>query len=285
MFRQVWLFGLMAGAVAIPGISQELNPRFVGARASGTVFVMELAGIGDASCVLEATDDLPGSWTQVALPAPLADGELEVPVDRPQRFFRIRCGVVYSTNRAGYVELELTQGLNLIANPFDNGGNTLPEVLGQDWPFGIAVYQFDPGRQAYSATQYGRSAWLSDVPRMLPGTGAFIEVITPTTLVLGGLFNDSVIAPELAVGWNLVGQTPASSSVIDGQVGDSMARLVGSVYSLHVFEFGEWAAPVLAPRLGEGFWYHRNDPGAVPPAGGCLLFSNFGPVMGSAPTM
>jgi hypothetical protein len=280
-FRQIWLLGLMSGALAISGISQELNPRFVSARASGTVFVMELAGIGDASCVLEATEDLLEPWTEVALTPPLADGELEVPVDRPKRFFRVRCGAVYSPNEAGYLQVELPAGYGLIANPFDCGRNTVAEVLGEAWAIGTTVYQFDASRQAYTATQFGDGAWLNPGERLSTGTGAFIHLATLSTLVLGGLTDRSATHPELEGGWNLVGPPVAASSIVP-EDGDRIVILAAdNSYQYYSFDFGEWEPAVPSVRLGEGFWYYRNDPGAIPPAGGCLLFSNFGPALGS----
>jgi hypothetical protein len=277
--RQVWLLGLVTGTMVVSGIGQELNPRFVSARVKDAGFVMELAGIGEAACVLEATEDFLEPWTQVALPAPLADGAIEVLIDRPQRFFRIRCGALYSPNKAGYVQLDLAAGIRLIANPFDCGGSTLAEVLGETWAFGTTIYQFEASPQAYTATQFGDGAWLYPEGRLSTGAGAFAHLSTPSRLVLGGLIDRFPTYPELEGGWNLVG-APAGAPSIVPEDGDRMVILAtDNSYQYYNFEFGEWepARPVV--RLGEGFWYYRNRPGAVPPAGGALLFSNFGPAM------
>ena len=269
-----------ATLIAASAVAQEIDLRFASARVSGTNFVMELAGIDDLACVLEATDTFPASWSEVPLAEPLADGEIEVPADRPQRFFRIRCGDDHSVNGAGYVALEFTPGFQLIANPFDNGENTLAEVLGEAWPFGMAVYQFDAVRQAYTATQFGRSEWLSDGQQLLPGAGAFIQLLAPSALVFGGLFDDSQTVAELAGGWNLAGSIAGATSAIVPEDGDRMVILAGGVYLNYSFELGEWEPAVPSTRLGEGYWYYRNRPGAEPPAGGCVLFTNFGPSVG-----
>jgi hypothetical protein len=280
LIQRKWMVVLASTVMAASTVAQESNIRFASARTNGTNFVMDLAGIGELSCVLESAVEIPGQWMEVTLAAPLADGLIEVPMDGAQRFFRVRCDDTYSVNGAGYVTRELTPGFQLIANPFDNGGNTLAEVLGQDWPFGTAVYQFDAGHQAFVATQIGSSDWLSDSQRLTPGTGAFIQVVTPVTLVLCGLFDDSHPVAEVQGGWSLVGSTVGTTTEIVPEEGDSLAIWTGESYVIHTFEFGEWMQPVPATELGEGFWYYRNRPGAVPPSGGCVLFTNFGPALG-----
>ncbi|MCL4177877.1 MAG: hypothetical protein KJ072_09045 [Verrucomicrobia bacterium] len=264
----------MAGLFAASGIGQESNPRFANAWVSDSGFVMQLAGIG-TSCVLEATEDLLAPWIEVTLPEPLADGELEVPVDLPKQFFRIRCGEVYSENGAGFLQIEMPAGISLIANPFDSGGNTLAEVLGEAWTFGTTVYRFDASQQAYTATQFGDGAWLDGDLRLPLGTGSFIQVATQSTLVLGGVFDDSTTDPELAGGWNLVGSPAATVP----EEGDQIVILAAdNSYQYYTFEFGGWEPAEPPVRLGQGFWYYRNRPGSAP-AGGSLLFSNFGPSM------
>jgi hypothetical protein len=277
LFRRSLVTGLMTGLFAASAISQELNPRFSSAWVSDSGFVMQLAGIGGTSCVLEATEDLMAPWIEVTLPEPLADGELEVPVDLPKQFFRIRCGDLYSENGAGYLQLEVPAGISLIANPFDSGGNTLAEVLGEAWTFGTTVYRFDASQQAYTATQFGDGARLDGDLRLPLGTGAFIQVATQSTLVLGGVFDDSTTDPELAGGWNLVGSPAATVP----EEGDQIVILAeDNSYQYYTFEFGGWEPAEPPARLGQGFWYYRNRSATSPPAGGSILFSNFGPSIG-----
>src|SRR5437867_10557511 len=57
-----------------------------------------------------------------------------------------------TAGQTGYVNRPLVAGMNLMANPFNRGSNTLNEVI-PIAPEGAKLYKFDNGTQRYETTQ------------------------------------------------------------------------------------------------------------------------------------
>jgi len=94
---------------------------------------------------------------------------------------------VTSINAVGYVNKALVAGLNMIANPLSNGGNSLAEVL-PVVPNGSTVFTFAGG--AFSGSQYadlgnGTGIWAPD-QTLNVGDGFFIQVSTDATVTFVG---------------------------------------------------------------------------------------------------
>jgi hypothetical protein len=94
---------------------------------------------------------------------------------------------VYSQNIVGYVNLTITNGFSLIANPLDYDGtgtnNTLYTTLGTNWPNLTKVYSYTPAggyKTATFSTSSGLwtgSAGIAQANQELaPGGGVFISV-------------------------------------------------------------------------------------------------------------
>jgi hypothetical protein len=91
---------------------------------------------------------------------------------------------VYSINSVGYVNLNLTNGFTMIANPLNSTNNHISVVIPTVPDFTI-LYKFNPTNQQYfdSATYIG--GWDVDYS-LAPGEGAFIQVPSPTTITFVG---------------------------------------------------------------------------------------------------
>ena len=90
---------------------------------------------------------------------------------------------VYSVNVVGYVNLPLTNGFNLIANPLDGAGsgtatsNTITTVFGSQLPSLTQVYKFANGTFGTSDQYLAGVGWLGGgTITFNPGEGLFVSV-------------------------------------------------------------------------------------------------------------
>jgi hypothetical protein len=92
---------------------------------------------------------------------------------------------VYSLNVVGYINLDLTNGFNLVANQLDVDGtgtnNTLYTSLGTNLPNLTRVYTFDPIGATYNFATLIAGNWsaanIAAVNKGLqPGQGAFVSI-------------------------------------------------------------------------------------------------------------
>ena len=101
---------------------------------------------------------------------------------------------VYSANAVGYVNMSLPAGLMLIANPLNNGDNTLDTILPlPDTAAGTTVFRFDTTAQAYKQgiTFVGFGlGWQSADPLedkvLNPGEGFFIQALASMDITFVG---------------------------------------------------------------------------------------------------
>jgi hypothetical protein len=80
---------------------------------------------------------------------------------------------VYSVNTVGYVNVTLSEGYNLIANPLETTSNTIADLLpGVD---GLAVFKFEDGTGYVSANYVELlGGWDNPGITLDPGEGAFV---------------------------------------------------------------------------------------------------------------
>lgn len=186
---------------------------------------------------------------------------------------------VYSLNIVGYVNLSLTNGLNLVANPLDLDGtgtnNTIASVVGTNFPNLTKVYAFNSGSGSYVSATYSSSSatWLGGAnvaAAMQPGAGFFIQIpasaTLPQTLTLVGNVlvgtNSTQIAPayqilgsKLPVGGGLVsalGYAPANLDKTYQWVPASQTYGSAHTYSAGTSTWLGGGEPTL--NVGEGFW-------------------------------
>lgn len=159
---------------------------------------------------------------------------------------------VYSLNIVGYVNTPLVSGFNLIANPLDNGTNTLDSLF-PGAGFGDTVYQFANGAFS-SSTFFGN--WSPNLVTT-PGGGVFYQA--------GAAFTNTFVGNVLT--GNLTNPVPAGFSIKSSQVPqagtlDQLSYPAGFGDTAYFFRngqyvsttyFGSWS-PDLTVGVGEAFW-------------------------------
>jgi hypothetical protein len=158
---------------------------------------------------------------------------------------------VYSANAVGYVNMQLADGLSLIANPLINGDNNIDTVMPlPDTASGTTIYRFDAATGNYgdSITFVGFGlGWntASADPNwkiMNPGEGFFVQVLSGTgpldvtfvgdvpqgnlsnTLPAPGnlLIKSSQVPQEAALGKGLDADGPAEGLEFPAVTGDTI---------------------------------------------------------------
>jgi hypothetical protein len=171
---------------------------------------------------------------------------------------------VYSVNAVGYVNVTLTAGLNLIANPLKvTAGNDLNHVLPlTDDPadFGTTVYTY--------TTTFNQSTWVGTAagwqPNLdvSPGHGFFISVGANKTVTFVGEVPQGVDSNiPVSNGLSLISSPVPQSLVLDAmafpaQTGDTVYVFRGGTYAQATFIQGAGWTPAAnaTPAVGEGFW-------------------------------
>jgi len=132
---------------------------------------------------------------------------------------------VYSLNVVGYVNLTLTNGFNLVANPLDAGAsNTVQGILSTNLPASSTIFIFNPadGQFDTSLSFNKNKIWSGDAP-WVPGQGIFIQIapaaVTPVTITaVGQITAGSYTNHQVSTtgGFSLVGSTIPVSGPLDG---------------------------------------------------------------------
>ena len=104
---------------------------------------------------------------------------------------------VYSQNIVGYINVNLTNGFNFVANKLDLDGtgtnNTIQSVIGTNFPTTTTkVLAWDPVSQTYKSVTLLANGWSSGTAgayvknALQPGGGVFISVAAPTNFTMVG---------------------------------------------------------------------------------------------------
>jgi hypothetical protein len=104
---------------------------------------------------------------------------------------------VYSQNIVGYINVQLTNGFNLVANQLDLDGtgtnNTVQTFMGTNFPVNTTkVLAWDPISQGYKSITLLASGWGSGTAGpfvkagLQPGKGVFIQVASATNFTMVG---------------------------------------------------------------------------------------------------
>jgi hypothetical protein len=133
---------------------------------------------------------------------------------------------VYSANAVGYVNMSLPAGLMLIANPLNNGDNTLNTILPlPDTAVGSTIYRFDTTAQSYGQgiTYAGTLVgWVSPDPLedyvLDPGEGFFIQNLLAVDVTFVGDVPQGDLTNPIPGGNNLSirsSQVPQEATLAD----------------------------------------------------------------------
>jgi len=178
---------------------------------------------------------------------------------------------VYSVNVVGYINLSLTNGLNLVANQLDFDGtgtnNTISGVFSNSLPNNSTVYKFESG--SFVPISYSHSTWQAsaNTTSLNPGEAVFVLVpssVTVTTVgqvLQGGLTNNlngalnllSSVAPLSgavdSTGNGGLNYVPTANDII--YVWDPVGQSYLSPYS---FSHGHWGPSDPVISVGQGFF-------------------------------
>jgi len=175
---------------------------------------------------------------------------------------------VYSVNVVGYINLNLTNGLNLVANQLDFDGtgtnNTVQGVFSNSLPnTGTFVYKFSGG--TFQTLIYGRGGWSGNAS-LNPGEAVFVALTSPVTVTTVGQVLQGPTTNVLSGGLSLVSSTFPLSGAIDSTGNGGLGYVpstsdfvylwdpVGQGYLTYIHGRGGWSPsdPVLSP--GQGFF-------------------------------
>jgi len=194
---------------------------------------------------------------------------------------------VYSLNVVGYINLSLTNGLNLIANQLDLDGtmtnNTLATVFSTNLPSASKVLAFDPSSGNFQSTTYSASSqkWTGTAAQqafinsfLAPGSGVFVSIptaaATPITLTLVGEVIQGTNNTKVVAGLQTLSAIPPISGGVVSVLGFPAQKLdkylgwspATGNYSTHTYNGTTWAgtpAGEPAPAVGEAFFYNAKS--------------------------
>jgi hypothetical protein len=165
---------------------------------------------------------------------------------------------VFSVNAVGYVNVDAPAGFSMIANPLNNGGNTLDEVL-PSVPIGTSIFKFNSTAGSYdSSVNFG--TW-SPSMTLNPGEGAFISLGAATTLTFVGEVPQGDLSNPVPAGFSIrSSQVPQSGNLdtdlgFPAAIGDTIYFFRGGTYVSSVY-FGTFS-PAAVPAVGEAFFVQK----------------------------
>jgi len=177
---------------------------------------------------------------------------------------------VYSVNVVGYINLNLTNGLNMVANQLDFDGtgtnNTIIGVFSNSLPNGSTVYKFSGG--SFNSYNFARGAWGGNTPgvSLNPGEACFVSVPSPVTVTTVGQVLQGSTTNGLSGALTMVSSTFPLSGAIDSTgngglgytpVNGDAAYLwdpVGQGYVTFNFARGSWGGPSPTVAVGQGLF-------------------------------
>lgn len=170
---------------------------------------------------------------------------------------------VFSVNVVGYVNVTLTNGFTLVANPLTGATNTVAALFPNP-PDQLTIYKFTGGGYAINAFEFG--AWANPTQTFLPGEGFFVNNpgATYTNTFVGEVSQGNLTNP-VPSGFSLTASQVPQTGLIQTDLkyvpseGDTVYQFKqGAGYSIKSFEFGAWSSePNIA--VGEGFFLFNNS--------------------------
>jgi len=178
---------------------------------------------------------------------------------------------VYSVNVVGYINLSLTNGLNMVANQLDFDGtgtnNTISGVFSNSLPNNSIVYKFESG--SFVNIAYSHSTWQASASTtsLNPGEAVFVSVPTPVTVTVVGQVLQGSLTNGLNGGLNLLSSVAPLSGTIDGTGNGGLNYVASSgdlIYlwdpvsqgypTTYSFAHGHWGPTDPTLSVGQGFF-------------------------------
>jgi hypothetical protein len=193
---------------------------------------------------------------------------------------------VYSANVVGYVNIPLTEGFNLIANPLDVDGtgtnNTLVGFFTNSLPVNSAVYLYNGSGYTLSTYAANKSNtatnWTVNAP-LNPGQGFWVSIpagsfggATNTITAVGTVLQGSLSNPNLTTaGFALVSsQVPIAGDITTNlnyipSKNDAVYVYSGGGYNLYTYAANKsntatnWNPSAPQISVGQGFWINSQS--------------------------
>jgi hypothetical protein len=169
---------------------------------------------------------------------------------------------VYSLNVVGYVNLNLVQGWNLVANQLDADGygtnNTLASVFGDNMPINTQVFKFSGG--AWGESDLYAGVWVAGGTMTVnPGEGVFISCPEAKTVTVVGNVMQGNLSTTVPNGYSV-----ASSQVPQaGGLSTVMGYDVAANDQLFFWNKATQGYDTSALYLGGGLWVPEEPTVAV----------------------
>jgi hypothetical protein len=180
---------------------------------------------------------------------------------------------VFSQNVVGYVNVVVSNAQFVcVANPLNNGTNTLNEILPNAPANTTLVFEYTPaGFVSYTK----RAAWpaTADGRPFGPGKGFFVQntAATPITLTFVGEVPEGPKTVAIAAGFNLISSQFPLSGAVETSLGlpavnlNRLHQWVPAVQNYVTFTrraTGAWTGGTAEPTVGvgEGFFFEAQAP-------------------------
>lgn len=171
---------------------------------------------------------------------------------------------VFSVNAVGYVNTTVADGFSIIANPLNNGDNTLDAVI-SGMSTGTTVFKFD-GTAFSSSSFVDGVGWLPNLSAA-PGEGFFIQSAGEQTITFVGEVPQGDLSNEVPAGLSIkASQVPQAADLASigfpATTGDNVFFFRNGGYAGSSFVEGLGFIPEAIPAVGEGFFVQSANGGS-----------------------
>jgi hypothetical protein len=172
---------------------------------------------------------------------------------------------VYSSNVVGYVNIDITTGWNMIANPLDSGNNVLSSLI-PNAPYNTSVYKMVNGAYQITTFDEDEEAWYPEDFTLNPGEGVFINAPEAFAITFVGEVKAGTHSVELPAGWSIVSSpTPVAGSLSEiglasaVEYNDAVYQFTPNGYNISIYDEDEedWYGDVENIAVGEAFFMKK----------------------------
>jgi hypothetical protein len=172
---------------------------------------------------------------------------------------------VYSSNVVGYVNIDITTGWNMIANPLDSGNNVLSSLI-PNAPYNTSVYKMVNGAYQITTFDEDEEAWYPEDFTLNPGEGVFVNAPEAFTITFVGEVKAGTHSVELPAGWSIVSSpTPVAGSLSEiglasaVEYNDAVYQFTPNGYNISIYDEDEedWYGDVENIAVGEAFFMKK----------------------------
>lgn len=184
------------------------------------------------------------------------------------RFYKVNSGLLSSTNVVGFATVYAPPGFSLIANPFENAGDFIGQIL-PNMPEGTALHKFSPTQHKMVETTFSKGRWSNPMEKFVAGEGGLFFNPTKETFALQ-------FCGQVAQG-RLMNPIPAGFSIrsslvpVAGQIntdlqfpltqGDSVQiyNRDKQEYVTYAYPSKQWEVDPPMVGIGEAFWVEKSS--------------------------